>query len=88
MGGVAVPGTATDDETLAAAQAGLYAVKALSNAALERLEVDTVPAAQVAAVHQAAGALIDAMSPVLSGTTGGGHYVGQIVGIARSLYGA
>ena len=87
MGGVAVPGTATEDERLAAAQAGLYAVKALSNAALERLEVDRVPAAQVAAVHQAAGALIDAVNPILSGP-GGGHYVGQIVGIARSLYGA
>jgi acyl-CoA synthetase (NDP forming) len=87
MGGVAVPGTATEDETLAAAQAGLYAVKALSHAALERLEVEAVPTAQVVAVREAAGALIDAMSPVLS-RRGEDHYVGQIVGIARSLYGA
>lgn len=86
MGGVAVPGMATEDERLASARAGLFAVKALSAAALDRLQMDAVPPSQVAAVSEAAGALIDAMSPIVSSR--GGDHVGQVVGIARSLYGA
>jgi hypothetical protein len=86
MGGVAVPGTATEDETLAAAQAALYAVRTLGGGALERLQLRAVPSGQVAAVHEAAEALIDALSPIVS--TGGDEYVDQVVGIARSLYGA
>lgn len=88
MGGIAVAGTATEDETLAAAQAGLYALKTLSSAALDRLHMDAVPPTQVAAVSEAAGALIDAVSPILSRVPGEDHYVDQVVGIARSLHGA
>jgi hypothetical protein len=87
MGGIAVTGTATEDERLASARAGLFAVKALSATALDRLHIDDVPPSQVAAISEAAGALIDAVSPILS-PPGEDHYVDQVVGIARSIHGA
>jgi hypothetical protein len=78
---------ATEVGVLASARASLYAAEALSAAALDRLYLDDVSASQVATILQAAGALIDAVAPVVS-LNGDGGYVDHIVGVAQSLHGA
>ena len=74
-----------DAETLGDARAGLFALRQLCPLALDRLCLDTVPAEQVSRVSQAAGALIEAVSPILA-REGDGYCVGQIVGVAESLH--
>lgn len=78
-------GVGATAEALASARSELFAANALGAAALDRLQLDEVPAARAAHILEAAEALIHAVAPVIDSHDG--RFVAQVVELGRALYG-